>query len=297
MKLSMKKIAVALGSLAVLTAATSASAFPTFSIQPGAIKPGAAIVGGVTNLDTIKGGASERLLANPVAQTFSGNGLLTLDGFFQGAHQAYVPNLQGGFQMYVLFSLTDVLTSGTFGAPGSTYAITSLNFKIMADVNNNDDFVDFGTATAGHDPTAGSAAQQTDDVMIGFGSLVVGTAAINAGGGSNGGAVNSTETLSLCTGTTGQAVTGGVATTDPTAAGCGTTSGTAFFFQPSPFYNLAFDEFNNTGSNFNPVTGELLLTGGSGSINFAIPEPGSIALIGIAAVAAGLSTRRRRKAA
>jgi hypothetical protein len=296
MKLSIKKIAVALGSLAVLTAATSASAFPTFSIQPGAVKPTANVPGGITGLDTIKGGASERLLANPATQTFSGNGLLTLDGFFAGAALKYAPVLQGGFQMYITFSLTDKLTSGTFGAPGSTYAITALDFKIMVDVNGNDDLQGNGTAAPGHDPVAGTAAQLTDDVMIGYGSLLAGTAALNVGGGSAGGAVNSTESLFLCTGTTGQAKSGGTVSTTGVASQCGATSGTAFFFQPVPFYNIAFDEFNNTGSSFNPVTGELILTGGSGSINFAIPEPGSIALVGIAAVAAGLSTRRRRKA-
>jgi PEP-CTERM motif len=286
MKLNIKKIALALGSLAVLTAATSASAFPIFSITPSAIK---GTLGPINNLDTIKGGASERLLVTS-ATTFGGNGLLTLDNFFSGANDVFDPRPDGGFKMYITFSLTDTLTSGTIGAPGSTYAITSLNFKIFADVNGDDLF---SVAATGSDPGASNTG---DDKLLGFGSLVAGNAVLNPGGGSNGAALNSTESLSLCSGA-GTAKTGGTTTTTGVAAQCASNVGTSFFSQPIPFYNLAFDEFNNTSSVFNPLTNELILSGGSGSINFAIPEPGSIALIGIAAVAAGLSTRRRRKAA
>jgi hypothetical protein len=289
---SLKKIALALGSLAILGAATNASAFPDFSVQPGAIKPAANVPGGINNLDTIKGGASERLLVTSPT-TFAGNGLLTLDTFFSGANLAFVP-LASGFKMYITFSLTDTLTGGTLGAPGSTYSLTSLSFQIFADVNGNNVFT---AATTALDPSAGTAAQRTDDVELGYGSLLAGAAVLNSGGGSNGAALNSTESLFLCS-AAGTAKSGGTtvtSATDPRAAACASGVGTAFFFAPSPFYSIAFDEFNNTQVDF--VGGALALTGGSGSINFAIPEPGSIALLGIAAVAAGLTARRRRSKA
>jgi hypothetical protein len=289
MKKSLKKIVLALGSLAILGAATQASAFPAFSIQPGAIKPADQIPGGVGPIDTIKGGASERLIAG-AGNTFTGNGLLTLDTFFNGANLVYAPAFAASpFKLYITFSLTDTLASGSFGAPGSTYTINSLSFRVFADVNGNDSFT---TAAPGADPSATNTA---DDVLLGYGSLLAGSAAINSGGGSTGAALNSTESLFLCSGA-GQAKTGGTTVTTGVATSCASAVGTNFFFSPSPFYSIAFDEFNNTSSAFNPATGELILTGGSGSINFAVPEPDSLALVGIAAVAAGLAARRRRKA-
>lgn len=69
-----------------------------------------------------------------------------------------------------------------------------------------------------------------------------------------------------------------------------TPAGENFFIDPVPFYNLAFDsgQFNNfTVAGTQTINGSL-------DVVFAVPEPSSIALMGLAMLGLGAASRRKQ---
>lgn len=177
-----------------------------------------------------------------------------------------------GYSLYLTYTASFSLAS--ISGSTLTYDVTSLDYRLVADPLENTTFT---PAAAGSDTSASVSGGATEDVLLASGSVVPGpqsVATVNTAGGVG---INTVETVAL------------------------TLDGQSFFIQPVPFYSIAFDEFNNTGSGINFGTngsGNVVesINLATGSFNFrTVPDPGTVALMGMGLLGLGATMRRRRK--
>lgn len=165
--------------------------------------------------------------------------------------------------------------NGTFSTSGGT---TSFNFTPGGALSL---FLDPNSNTGYNQPASGSTAFTTtnsgDDVLIATGIPTSGEGTLDpslstcgsaGGAGINCGSFGATSTFAL------------------------TAGGSDYFTAPNPFYNVSFQ--SGQLNNFNPVGTQVINGSLDVVFNGEVPEPASVALIGLGLLGLGLSRRRKQ---
>ncbi|SCX05021.1 PEP-CTERM protein-sorting domain-containing protein [Nitrosomonas eutropha] len=269
-----KLIPAILGGLGILGISSQALAYQVFTVSPSYITGNSAH--NDFQADSLAGTASGQIILNASTNTAAESGYIDFSNFALAGSTvgAGISRITVDYGIYLTFDLTTSLSSGSFGTTGSTYTLDTLTFTMYADPNLDTAFTQ---ATLTNPASVGGTI--ADDFILATGSLITGESAIIQGGV----ALNSyTDFL-----------------TSP--------AGQSFFSQPNPFYDLMFNAFNNTGDavafNYDTATGCLTgecivaVKSGVGTFDFqgsVVPEPATLALLGIGLLGFGTSRLRKK---
>lgn len=197
----------------------------------------------------------------------------TLDG-------TLITGLGSVYSLYALMSF-----DGTYGTSGATttFNFTSGDLGVWYDPRNTlatlTTFTAIPTSPTGF-PASWLSGGAADDVLLATGALNVGSGSVICKVGSNCGSFGVETSFAL-----------------------NAPDGDSFFTAPRPFHNLAigngqFDGFSlpTFGGAGNPLNVGFNRLSGSMNVHMSVPEPSTLALLGLGLTGLGLSLRRRKAA-
>ncbi len=264
MSLTKKALATTAITAALGLGSGVASAFPQFTID----EAGAGDAATAIQADRLTGPYNE-LITFDGAGNFAVSLVLDINTMTNGGF-GVASGLGSNYDIYALYTAT-----GTVSAPVGTVTTFTANpgsgaFSVFLDTNND---TVFGPASA---PANGllpwsALGGAGEDVQIATGVTLAGNGLLDtACPNGNCGSFGNTTSFDL------------------------TAAGSAFFVEPNPFYEFSFQSGNFLAP-FSTAPGNVVITG-SADVTF-VPEPGSLALLGLGMLGLGLSARRRSKKA